>query len=155
MAPSVFRSSETVPFLPSAATRTASSAASSTAAPMPLRISASNCAMSDTAFLRRMANGKLSVGFPLFAVRHFAVRSRSGERRLGLPDDRLERDRLADGEVGEDLAIDRHAGLAETVDETAVGQAERAHRRIEPLNPQGAERTLLPLAVAVGILRGL
>ena len=42
--------------------------------------------------------------------------------------------------------------LLEPVDEPAVVQAERAHRRVEPLDPQRAEGALSALAVAVGVL---
>src|SRR5580700_11766006 len=77
------------------------------------------------------------------------------ERGLGLADDRLERCRLGDGEVREHLAVDYDAGLAQAGDEAAVIESERAHCRIEPLNPQRAEGALFPLAVAEGILARL
>src|ERR1700688_3859962 len=77
------------------------------------------------------------------------------ERRLGLADDRLEGRRLGDREVREHLAVDHDAGLAQAGDEAAVIEAERAHCGVEPLNPQRAERSLLPLAVAEGILARL
>ena len=74
------------------------------------------------------------------------------QRGLGLLDDRLEGGRLADREVGQHLAVDRDPGLVEAVDESAVGEAEAAHRRVEALDPQGAERALAPLAVAERVL---
>src|SRR5579862_6264817 len=74
------------------------------------------------------------------------------ERRLGLADDGLERRRLGDGEVREHLAVDRDAGLAQAGDEAAVIEPERAHRRVQPLNPQRAEGAFASLAVAKGIL---
>src|SRR6202162_5678586 len=77
------------------------------------------------------------------------------ERRLGLADDRLERRRLGDGEVGEHLAVDHDAGLAQAGDEAAVVQPERAHRRVKPLDPQRAKGALLSLAIAEGILARL
>src|SRR5579862_8091467 len=77
------------------------------------------------------------------------------ERRLGLADDRLERRRLGNGEVREHLAVDHDAGLAQAGDEAAVVETERAHRRIEALDPQCAEGALLALAVAEGILARL
>src|ERR1700680_4967890 len=43
-----------------------------------------------------------------------------GERGLGLVDDRLERRRFADRQIGEYLAVDRDPGLAEAVDKPAV-----------------------------------
>src|SRR5216684_1501952 len=78
--------------------------------------------------------------------------SSSRQRRFGLLDDRLERRRLADRKVGEHLAVDQEPGLAETVDEPAIGEAEGAHRRIEALDPQRPEGALAPLAVAIGVL---
>ena len=77
------------------------------------------------------------------------------QRGLGLLDDHLERRRLADGEIGQHLAVDRDPGLAQARDKSAVGKVERAHRRVEPLDPQGAERALAPLAVAERVLVGL
>src|SRR5579862_3852782 len=77
------------------------------------------------------------------------------ERRLGLADDRLERRRFGDGEVGKHFAVDRDAGLAQAGDEAAVVQPERAHRGVEALNPQRAEGALLALAVAEGVLARL
>src|SRR5262249_14943341 len=74
------------------------------------------------------------------------------QRGLGLLDDRLEGRWLADREVGQNLAVDRDPGFAEAVDKSAVGEAEAAHRRVEALNPKGAERALAPLAVAEGVL---
>src|SRR5581483_743904 len=113
MPPSVLSSADTEPLLPSAATRTASSAVSSAAAAMALVSSLSSLPMSDilAGALRR-------------------------QRGLGLFHDRLERRRLADGEVGEHFAIDQYAGL-------------------EPLDPQRAEGALAPLAVTEGVLAGL
>src|ERR1043165_5795396 len=74
------------------------------------------------------------------------------QRGRGLLDDRLEGGRLADGEIGQHLAVDRDAGLGEPVDEAAVGDAEGPHRGVEALDPQRAEGALAPLAVAEGVL---
>ena len=81
--------------------------------------------------------------------------SRRRQRGLGLLHDRLERPRLGDGEVGQDLAIDRDAGLGEAVDKSAVGETKGTHRGVQALDPQRAERALAPLAVAEGVLVGL
>src|SRR5436190_2051834 len=59
----------------------------------------------------------------------FALRRYRG---FGLFHDRLERRRLGDGEIGQDLAVDRQPGLGEAVDEPAVVQSERPHRGVEP-----------------------
>src|SRR5579862_6894692 len=77
---------------------------------------------------------------------------RSCECRFGLTNNGLESRRLRDRQIGKHLAVNHDAGLAQAGDKAAVVEAERAHRRIEPLNPQGAERTLPPFAVAKGIL---
>src|SRR5262249_21358416 len=76
----------------------------------------------------------------------------SSDRGLRFLDDRLEGRRLADRKVGEHLAVDQQPGLAEPVDEAAVGQAERPHRRVQPLDPERAEGALAALAVAIGVL---
>src|SRR5262245_35835220 len=94
------------------------------------------------------ASAGRAVGLPEGAVASGGGRQRS----LCLLDDRLKRRRLADREVGQHLAVDQQPGLAEAVDEPAVGKAERAHRRIEPLDPERAEGALAALAVAIGIL---
>ncbi len=46
-------------------------------------------------------------------------------------------------------------GEIEAVDEPAVVEPERPHRRVEALNPERPEGALAPLAVAVGVLVGL
>src|SRR5580698_1012981 len=71
---------------------------------------------------------------------------------FGLADDRLESRRLRDREVGKHLAVDGNAGLGEPGDEAAIVETERPHRRVEALDPQGAEGALSPLAVAKGVL---
>src|ERR1700733_1554126 len=75
-----------------------------------------------------------------------------GERGFYLPDDRLERRRLADREIGQNLAVHGDVGLAQAGDETAVIEPERPPRGIEALDPQCAEGTLAPLAVTEGVL---
>src|SRR5215207_4766451 len=70
-----------------------------------------------------------------------ACRSR-GDGRLRLLDDRLERVRLADGDVGQDLAVDLDPGLAEAGDKSTVGQPVLAHRSVEPLDPQRPKAAL-------------
>src|SRR5208283_2183481 len=74
---------------------------------------------------------------------------------LRLLDDRGEGGGLADGELGEDLAIDLDPRRSERRDKPAVGEAVLAHRRVDPLDPQGAELALAVLAVAVGVLHRL
>ena len=72
-----------------------------------------------------------------------------------LIDERLEGVRFADGDVGQNLAVDLDAGLVQAVDEAAVGEAFFTHGGVDALDPQGAEVALLNLAVAIGVLAGL
>ena len=74
---------------------------------------------------------------------------------LGLLDNGLERCGLVDGEIRQHLAIDHEAGLRKAVNKSTVGEAKRAHGRVQALDPQGAEGALLALSVAVGVLRRL
>src|SRR3954471_15536778 len=67
-------------------------------------------------------------------------------------DQRLERGRLAHGEVGQDLAIDFDPGLAEAVDKSTVGEPVLARRGIDALYPERPEVPLVLLAVLVGPL---
>src|SRR5580698_234057 len=75
-----------------------------------------------------------------------------GERGLYLPDDRLERCRLADREIGQHLAVDGDVGLAQAGNEAAVVQPERPHGGVETLDPQRAAGALAPFAVAESVL---
>src|SRR6266699_149178 len=77
------------------------------------------------------------------------------QRRLGLLGNRLERRRLADGEIRQHLAVDGDTRLGETVDKSAVGHAKRTHRGVQALDPQRAKSAFLALAIAEGILPGL
>src|SRR4029079_3489998 len=137
--PSVFSSAVTEPLLPSAETRTDSSAVSSEAAAMALEISVSRAAMSVTARL-------LWPSWP-------SGRFRQG--CLGLLDDGLEARRFRDLQLRQHLAVDGDVGLGERVDELRIIQPERPHCGVDALNPERAERPLLVLAVAVGVLHRL
>src|SRR4029077_4471611 len=59
------------------------------------------------------------------------------------------------GEIRQHLAVHRDARLRQAVDKDAVGHAERTDRGMCALEPECAERALLALAVAEGILPGL
>src|ERR1700683_1314130 len=74
------------------------------------------------------------------------------QRRFGLTNNSLEGRRLPDRQIGKYLAVDHDARLAQAGDETAVVEAERTHRRVEPLDPKRAKSTFAALTVAVGIL---
>ena len=126
IAPSVLSSADTEPLLPSAATRTASSAASSLADATAASSSFSSCAMSDMASPPVMRvrpahapglspcchdrDGRTSrrYGCPATSAGHDDLGLRR-QRGLGLFHDRLERRRLVDGEIGQHLAVDRDA----------------------------------------------
>src|SRR5215831_13328105 len=92
---------------------------------------------------------------PFIRTSPSVVRPPSSDRRLGLFHDRRKRGGLADREIGQHLAIDQQAGLAEPGDEAAVVEAEGPHRGVETLDPQRPEGALAALAVAVGVLVGL
>src|SRR5258707_14276493 len=84
-----------------------------------------------------------------------AIANLRRQRGLGLFGDRLECRRLVNGEIGQNLAVDRNARLGQAIDEDTVGHAERTHRGVEALDPQRAEGALLALAGAKGVLPGL
>src|SRR5581483_962219 len=174
--PRVASRAEIEPFLPSAETRTASSAASSVAAAICPRMVCSRVARSDTivpflnagwlsprhgrlAFRSRPHAGRGMPGaFALESGRPAIYTGRpgsGGECGLGLLGNGLERCGLVDGEIGQHLAVDDDAGLGEPVDKSAVGQAEGTDGGVEALDPERAEGALLALAVAERILAGL
>src|SRR5689334_2776708 len=180
IAPSVRSSAETEPLLPSAATRTASSAASSEAPAISLRICGSSVAMSDMAVLDGFVGPSIVTPGLVPGIHVFLANQTKdvdgrdrpghdgegmvgrnclgGSRRqsgLGLFDDRLKGRRLVDGEVGQDLAIDHEPGLGEAVDKSAVVEPKRPHRGIEALDPERPEGALAAFAVAEGVLIGL
>src|SRR3990172_3234024 len=165
MAPRPFRRSETMPFLPRAATRSASSAASSAAPalwPGRLRwsvarsggrvvfiwlrpaLTASLSTENRRKDKRHPAGSRVRTG-ARFPPGH-ADRSDAGEISSGsaggalrLLDTRLERGRLADGKLGQDLAVDLDPGFAEAADKSAVGQTVQPDGGVDALDPQGAE----------------
>src|SRR3974377_2159452 len=67
-------------------------------------------------------------------------------------DDDRESGRLADGTIGQDLAVHQDARLSKAVNKAAVGQSKRSHRCIEALNPERTEGAFPALTVAVRIL---
>src|SRR5262245_35408223 len=72
----------------------------------------------------------------------------AGSAALRRLDDLRKRARVADGEVGQDLAIEIDLGLLEALDELAVAQALGADGRVDADDPQAAELALPLLAVA-------
>ena len=73
----------------------------------------------------------------------------------GLIDQRLEARGVLDGEIGQHLAVDLDPGLVQAVDKSSVGEPVLAHRRVDALDPERAERALLTLAVEVLVLQRL
>src|SRR5215207_8130791 len=73
-------------------------------------------------------------------------------RALGELRDASKRGRVANGEVGEDLAIDLDVCALEAVDELAVGEAVLTRCGVDPDDPQLAHLALalLPVARRVG-----
>src|SRR5260370_5197561 len=67
------------------------------------------------------------------------------ERSLRGRGDRLESLGLADGDVGQHLAVEIESGQLDAVHELRVGHPVLPRAGIDPLDPQGAE---IPLAVA-------
>src|SRR4026208_82487 len=75
------------------------------------------------------------------------------ERGLGLLRDHAERGRIAHRELREHLAVERDLGLVQAGDQLAVRKPLLARRRVDANDPQLAERALLVLAVAVGVMQ--
>src|SRR4051812_9870593 len=77
---------------------------------------------------------------------------RLGSRRLpGGLSKSAERLSVADGDIGQHLAVELHLGQAQAVHELAVAHALLAGRGVDALDPQAAELALAVLAVAVGV----
>jgi hypothetical protein len=74
---------------------------------------------------------------------------------LGDLDDASKRRGIADGDVGQDLAIDLDVGRLEAGDEAPVGQAVRAGRGVDPDDPEAPEVALPLLAVAGRVGEGV
>src|SRR5262245_13571164 len=66
--------------------------------------------------------------------------------------DRLESRRLANGKVGEDLAIDGQAGFGEASNEATVIQSEWPHRRVQALYPERSKGALAAFAITESVL---
>src|SRR5476649_2658995 len=156
-APSVFIRPVTLPFLPSADTRTASSAprsaAVSTAASASLRmVERSSISRS---LRTEHEKGSLRSRLPLCDFNPPRERQTLLEGGLGLVDQSLKHRRLPRGEIGHDLAVDLHACLQDAVHELRVGHAVLADRGVDALDPQAAERALFVATIAIGILQAL
>jgi hypothetical protein len=77
------------------------------------------------------------------------------QRVLRLLDQGVKRGLVANGDVGQDLAVELDVRGLEALDEAAVGDARVAAGRVEADDPQAAEFGLLLAAVAVSVLPGV
>ena len=103
----------------------------------------------DRAALDRSANRTISKRAPGSLRTPFPCSCPEGLRRLGgvvlgqrglrLGDDRREGFGFVHRNVGQDFPVQVDVGELQRVDELAVGQAFRADRRVDALDPQGAE----------------
>src|SRR6185312_10804975 len=141
----------TLPFLPNAPTRAASSAASSEAAEICARRSDRREAMS---LKTNSAKGNQRPAFIAGRVAPWRVWT-LGLRRGRLIHQSLESNGLVDGQVGENLAVHFDACPGEPGDKPAVGEAMLAHGGVDALDPEGAEIALLFLAADIIVLQRL
>src|ERR1700722_13128697 len=145
--PSVASSAEIDPFLPSAATRAASSVFSSGALSMAASVSRSRAERSDILGLpakplappshptgRILASPKPSLAIGA-GEGDKACLGGLGQRAFGLLDDRGEGCGLGNGEVGQHLTVDFNPCRGKAGNKPAIGQPVLAHRRIDALNP--------------------
>src|SRR5690606_34634973 len=147
-----FIRSETLPFLPRAATRTVSSASRSVADWITFSNSVSRWFKSVMVSPCLLA---ISCGYHAVKLRRghpvcgqgpsFALYRIPGRRRLGgvgcesclrLIDESLERCRFTYCEIGENLAVQFDLGLLQTVHKSGIGQAILARTGVDALNPQ-------------------
>src|SRR6185312_16815 len=83
------------------------------------------------------------------------VRRSSGQTGLCFLGDHAKRLDVVHGDVGQDLAVHRDTGLAQAIDQAAVGQAEHARGGVDADDPQRAELALALLAADIRVLTGL
>ena len=74
--------------------------------------------------------------------------------RLCLLSQGCERCGIGDGQLGEHLAVDVHAGDLQAVHHLGIGQAVQAGRRVDAGDPQATEVALLLLAADICITQG-
>src|SRR5699024_5937089 len=79
----------------------------------------------------------------------------SGQGRFGTLDDCSKRGLVAHGQVGQNLAVEFHTRLPETIHEHAVRHTQLLGTGIDAGDPQPAEITLAGAPVAIRILAGL
>src|SRR3546814_579262 len=153
----VFSSAVTCPCLPSAFTRTASTASRLSAAATSASSSDPRVSMSVTPAPLFVLNEKGAASLSANRAPHnrrpmpFEVSSRR-EGLVGLGDDCLERFRLVHSDIGQHLAVQFDAGQLQAMHELAVGQTFHADGGVDALDPERAEVPLLNLAVAISVL---
>ena len=72
--------------------------------------------------------------------------------RLGLFNEGGKGHRLVNGEIGENLTVNTDTSLVEAVDEARIDNAMLTNGSVQTLDPERADRTLLGLTVAGGVL---
>ncbi len=77
------------------------------------------------------------------------------QRVLGFGDQAGKGDLVADGEVGQDLAVELDVGGVQTLDEAAVADAVGARGGVQTNDPDGAEVALLLAAGTEGVEPGV
>src|SRR5260221_9018886 len=119
------------PFLPRISSSSAASAATSGAASTAARVDVESASRPRVSCAKSIAAGLAA---------------------LGQLHDASESGVVADGEVGQDLPIERDVGGLQALDELAIGQAVGAGRRVDTDDPQAAHLALplLPVAGRVG-----
>src|SRR5262249_52853567 len=129
---------------PRNSTRAASSSRSSLADEIALRAACSNspsCAIASMSGLTKFSGG---------ADREQPLRAGLRKARLGDLHQFVEHVRAVNRQLAERLAIERHVGFGQAVNELRIANAARPARRRHTHNPQRAEVSLLGAAIAEG-----
>src|SRR5438045_1125167 len=102
----------------------------------------------------RMASRPFRFQFSAFSFSAFFCRGLGLQRILGLLDQGVKRDFIANGNVGQDLAVERDVSGAQTFNEAVVAEAGGAAGGVEAHDPEGAPFAFFLPAVAIGVLPG-
>src|SRR5579872_1391364 len=148
MPPSVFKSSAIAPFFPSAATRISSSERRSGAAIICCMKSRSSSATSVIAGVPSASRGNTRAA-RLF---HRSRKALSAGRNSPI-DQRLKSIRIANGNVGENLAVNFHTCRRQRIDQPAIGEAMLARRSVDALDPECSKVPLAQFAADIGVLQ--
>src|SRR6185437_15940731 len=104
--------------------------------------------------LAALTRDDLAFSIPLGSGRPWCVYI-LGQRLARYHHERRERGRVVDGQIGQHLAVHVHARDLQALDEPVISNALGPRRRVDPLDPQPAERALAVLAVPVGVGHGV